>query len=54
MVKDSKQITNFENDAGIKVDLIDQYGQITSEKLKVECKRYITGVDKETRAHQNN
>ena len=45
--KSSKQITAFENDAGMNIDLIEQYGQITSEKLKVGCKRFITGVDKE-------
>lgn len=50
----SKQITTFENDAGAKIDLIEQYGQITPDKLKVECERFITGVDKETRARQNN
>ena len=50
----SKQISTYENDANVKIDLIEQYGHIMSEKLKVECKRFITGVDKETRACQNN
>ena len=49
----SKHITNFKNGAGVKVDLIEWYCQITSE-IKVECKRFITGVEKETRAQQNN
>ena len=50
----SKQITNLENNAGVRVDFIEQYGQITSEKLNIECKRFITGVDKDTMTHQNN
>ena len=50
----SKQITTFENDAGVNIYLIEQYGQITSTKLTIECKRFITKVDKEARAPQYN
>ena len=50
----SRQITTFENNAGVNIDLIEQYGQITTEKLKIECDRFITGVEEKTRAHQNN
>ena len=31
----SKQITSFKKGAGVNIDLIEQYGQITLEKLKV-------------------
>ena len=36
-----KQIIFFENDAGVKIDLMEQYGQITSGKLKVECMQKV-------------
>ena len=48
----SKQITTFKNDAGVNMDLIEQYDQITSEKFMIECERFITGVDNEMRACQ--
>ena len=50
----SKKITTFDDDDGVNIDLIEQCVQLASHKLKSECKRFITGVDKETRAHQNN
>ena len=53
-LEDSKQIATFKNDADVNTDIIEQYGHINAEKLKIDCERFITGVDKETRAHQNN
>ena len=35
------------------IDLIEQCDQINSEKLKIEHEKFITGVDKEIRAHPN-
>ena len=48
------QVTTFENDAGVEINLNKQYDQITPDKLKVEWEQFLIGVDKETREHQNN
>jgi hypothetical protein len=51
-----KQITNFTNNAGVTVNIIKCYGQISEATLKTACKHFckVGEIDAESRATQNN
>ena len=52
----AQQITKFPNDAGTMVNVISEYGQITTTKLQLECESFCLpgGARTNERASQNN
>jgi hypothetical protein len=51
-----QQITKFPNNAGAMINIISEYGQITTAKLQAECESFclLTGARFTERASQNN
>jgi hypothetical protein len=52
----SKQITNFTNSAGVTVNIIKCYGQVSKATLNTACERFckVGEINAESRATQNN
>ncbi len=53
----AQQIVLFDithNGATIKIDITKSYGRINLTELKIQCERFMTGVDAQHRANQNN
>ena len=52
----TQQITKFPNDSGTMINIISEYGQITTAKLQAECESFCspTGARYTERASQNN
>jgi hypothetical protein len=42
------------NGAAIQIDITKSYGRIDLNELRIQCGRFMTGVDAQHRAHQNN
>jgi hypothetical protein len=52
-----QQIVLFDvthNGATIKIDITKSYGRIDLNELRIQCGRFMTGVDAQNRANQNN
>ena len=54
--QDTKQITTFNNSAGVPIDIVKNYGQIDKATLKTACERFckMGEVNAEACLKQNN
>jgi len=52
--KGTQNILKFTNKDGRQISLIAEYGQIDAETLKAACQTFITGINSDKRAAQNN
>ena len=52
--KGAQNILEFTNKDGRQISLIAEYGQIDAETLKTACESFITGINSDKRAAQNN